>query len=187
MLLHRFAPHDVNIGRGVSDHVLVNMLLFVVPQDIRISRKDIYMPLFAVAPYSTTRAEGTHETGSEGDSVLVNFDFFAGQLNNLLYIVGHFFIVFFPQPLKRLFVRSDWAFRVYQGIVRVVVLIIQVLSQAYAFLKLLYPLLPKDLKPLFEFRLMFAVLKFSPQTEGRCGAPSNLARASPVPSTLSRG
>ena len=209
----------------MSDHTLINMGLYIVPHHIPISRRDIYMPVFAVKDYDRPledtavaaningdlTAAGTsvpssgfgmsalsqrirHSASSRGRNgangsqrgsdgaqhgadasrhTVVCFDFFSGHLNNMLYLIAHLYVALvFPNCIKRVLINNSWLYQLWQGIVRILVLSLQVLSQAYntrtwqAIIAWAKRRLPRWLQPWFEFRLVTAILKFSPAEDG---------------------
>jgi hypothetical protein len=84
-------------------------------------------------------------------------------------------MAFFPDWFKELCIACPWVFETFQGVVRVLVVSVQVLSQAYDFLSDLWDRLPRWLLPerfrtilhdYLAFRLVTAIVKYVPRREG---------------------
>jgi GMC oxidoreductase len=84
---------NIEIGKGVSDHIALPLGIYVKPKSIKLSPKDIYGPVFAT---TVLNPEGVDQ-----DKIVVTLDFFTGKLETLLYLTSHLYLAFLlPNWLK---------------------------------------------------------------------------------------
>lgn len=109
------------IGKHVSDHIAMPLGIYTKPEDIKLSPKDIYGPIFATLEF---KQNGSNEND---DKIIVSFDFFTGKLPKLLYLTAHLYLAFLlPNFVKKIVWRTPWLFELVKNFVRIVVSILNV-------------------------------------------------------------
>ncbi len=111
---HLLLPHkrilgDNNLGANVSDHVLIPLGVYILDNDMPLTDRDFYVPVFATGEW----------TAPSGRKQVYGFDFHAGVLDKLWFIFGHLFLGFlFPNWFKRYLIRSEALFRLVTNLIR---------------------------------------------------------------------
>ena len=102
---HREKLENMEIGKYVNDHILLPFGIYLLPEELQVTLKDQYVSLFATT-------EKFSDDNGQGEPTICNFDFFAGQLDVLLYLVSHLFLAFWvPNELKFWMIRTPRLFQ----------------------------------------------------------------------------
>lgn len=156
LLPHQERLQNDEIGKGVSDHILLPLGLYLVDRNTAISPKDNYIPLFATTMWQPPPEVKARPT-------LCTFDFFAGELDRLIFLISHMFLaLLLPNCLKRYVIRFPLWFAITKNLVRFFI-------QAVNFIiDLIWGIIDRITgKPLHpEVRLVTAILKFQPAIAG---------------------
>ncbi|MEM9149143.1 MAG: GMC family oxidoreductase N-terminal domain-containing protein, partial [Cyanobacteria bacterium P01_F01_bin.3] len=119
-------PYRETLGRGkigqhVNDHVLLPLGIYVVPPEIAITGKDVYIPIFATNLWEPSSEEA-------GQGTVFNLDFFSGNFERLWFIVAHLYLAFLlPNWLKKIVIRTPWLFTFISNAIRLLLEFINVL------------------------------------------------------------
>ena len=154
LLPHRERLHNDAIGQEASDHILLPLGLYLVDPAIETTPKDNYIPLFATTMW---------HPAPEGRPILCTFDFFAGELDRLIFLVAHMFLaLLLPNWLKRVLLRFPLGFTIVKNTIRVLIQVVNfIIDLGWWVLDILAR------KPLHsEVRLVTAIIKFNPAVAG---------------------
>ncbi len=134
------------IGQDVNDHFAIPLGLYVPEGKLNVSPKDIYAPVFA-----TTVWNAKEHGFPEGVDVVCGFDFFAGRLEQLLYLTSHLFLAFLPNVVKSTLLKQPILFTITKNVARTLVTVANLFITLFA-----------------EERAEFitAMLKFNPSVNG---------------------
>ena len=102
------------IGKFVNDHICLPLGIYVVNDDLKVSPKDIYGPVFGTALWKAP------ESG-DGEDTVVCIDFFTGSLQKQLYMTSHLFLAFLPNCLKSPMLRHPLLFTIVKNVVRTLI------------------------------------------------------------------
>lgn len=141
------------IGEHVNDHILLPFGIYLLPEDLPVTLKDQYVSLFA-----------TTETDLNGDGTgptVCNFDFFSGQLDDLIYLISHLFLAFWvPNFLKAWMIRSPRIFQALKLLSRWLIAILNGLDD------LLWSILHPGKMGEHRWNLISAIVKFNITRDG---------------------
>lgn len=163
LLPHQELLQNNEIGKGVSDHILLPLGLYIVDRSTDISPKDNYIPLFATVMWQPSPEV-------KGRPTLCTFDFFAGELDRLIFLISHLFLaLLLPNWLKRYVIRFPLWFTITKNLVRFFIQAVNfIIDLIWGIIDLI------NRKPLHqEVRLVTAILKFQPAVAGHYVADSS--------------
>ena len=163
LLPHQELLQNNEIGKGVSDHILLPLGLYIVDRSTDISPKDNYIPLFATVMWQPSPEV-------KGRPTLCTFDFFAGELDRLIFLISHLFLaLLLPNWLKRYVIRFPVWFTITKNLVRFFIQAVNfIIDLIWGMIDLI------NRKPLHqEVRLVTAILKFQPAVAGHYVADSS--------------
>ena len=117
LISHRTKLNNYEIGKDASDHIAIPLGIYrlkkklhvtpeaVVEQEIPLTSKDNYMPVFA-----TTVWQAEQDNGSE-NRIVCTIEFFAGNFERLWYFVSHLYLAFLLlNCIKRWMIQSPRLF-----------------------------------------------------------------------------
>lgn len=150
LLPYRQTLQNQEIGRHVSDHILLPLGLYVANQDT--TPRDNYIPIFATSIWQ-----------SQGQTTVCTFDFFAGEFQRLLFLVSHLFLaLLLPNWLKKQVIRVPWLFTITKTAVRWSIQVVNFIIDIVWGLTNLLSGQPWH----SEVELVTAILKFKPAADG---------------------
>lgn len=149
---HRAKLQNMEIGQHVNDHILLPFGIYLLHQSLQPTLKDQYISLFA-----TTKIN----PDTKGEATVCTFDFFAGKLEVLLYLISHLFLAFWvPNGIKRWMIQSPNVFSFLKWFSRLLVSIWNAVDDV------LWSILnPKNMGQ-NEWKLISAIVKFNIAREG---------------------
>lgn len=149
---HRAKLQNMEIGKHVNDHILLPFGIYLLPQSLQPTLKDQYISLFATT---------TIDPDKEREATVCTFDFFAGKLEVLLYLISHLFLAFWvPNGIKHWMIQSPSVFRFLKWFSRLLVSIWNTVDDV------LWSILnPKNMGK-NEWKLISAIVKFNIAREG---------------------
>ncbi|MDJ0570088.1 MAG: GMC oxidoreductase [Pleurocapsa sp. MO_192.B19] len=152
LLPHQDRLQNPEIGKYVSDHILLPLGIYILDKEIDATSRDVYIPVFA------TILERSPE-GQEG--TVCCFDFFSGNLDRLIFIVSHLYLAFLPNCFKKIIVRIPWVFWIATNVIRWSI-------QGVNFMLALWLRLSNFLRRenRHKLDLVTALVKFNPAKEG---------------------
>ncbi|GKY97968.1 hypothetical protein MPSEU_000754900 [Mayamaea pseudoterrestris] len=122
LMPHRETLGNAAIGKFVNDHFAMPLGIYLSKKDLLLSPKDIYAPVFAIATWRAQERNYPH-----GKDTAVGFDFFSGQLQQLLYMTSHLYLAFLPNFIKSPMLNIPFLFFLTKNVVRGLVSSINVL------------------------------------------------------------
>ena len=157
LMPHRKLFKNDLIGKGVSDHIVLPLGIYVVDKTTKVSLKDSYTPIFATSAWKPSDTQA-------GDEVVCGIDFFAGTFDKLLFWVSHLYLAFLlPNFVKRIILCNPGLFTITATFLRVLVTVFNFLGN-----------MPQGIVDLLNgkqwspgsLQLVTAVLKYNPHYEG---------------------
>ena len=163
-------PYGDKLGKGaisqqVSDHILLPLGLYLPKKGLKTTPKDNYIPIFATS-FWRPGSEGQEDKGQtpQGGETLINFDFFAGEFDRLLFLVSHLFLaLLLPNWLKRFVIKWPWLFFVVKNVVRLLIQLVNFIIGVFWGIANLLRMEPWH----DELELITAIIKFTPAVAGQ--------------------
>lgn len=165
ILMHsKEALQNVSIGKGVSDHILIPLGIYVLRDNVELSGRDVYQPVFATNKVSVA--------GSEVMEGVYSLEFFAGTLERLIFFMSHLYLaILLPNIVKTMVVKYPSLFSIIKKSLRVLLEIPIFLFKTYQ--KSIRFLTGGNVK---ELKLITAIVKFNPVKNGSYHPNSSKAR-----------
>lgn len=158
---HRPQLQNMEIGKHVNDHILLPFGIYLLDNNLQPTLKDQYVSLFATTEISP-------DSDSTEEATVCNFDFFAGKLEVLLYLISHLFLAFWvPNGIKRWMIQSPTVFRFLKQISRLLVSLFNAIDD------LLWSLVHPGQMGKHEWNLISAIVKFSIARDGYYTSTTN--------------
>ncbi len=161
LLPHKKKLQNQEIGKYVSDHILLPLGLYLPVKGIEITPRGNYIPVFATTIWQPEQL---------GRSTVCTFDFFAGNFQRLLFLLSHLFLaLLLPNWLKKIVLRTPWLFTITKNTVRILIQIVNfIINLFWGFSNLLQG------KPWQkEVELVTAIIKFKPASDGYYSSDGN--------------
>lgn len=161
LLPHKERLRNDEIGQHVSDHICMPLGLYVLDQEIKVTGRDSYIPVFATTVTQPKQVEC---------ATVCCFDFFAGEFETLSYFISHLYLTFLlPNWLKKSMLRTPWLFWFTKSLVRLFLLSANfIIEIGVGFHNLRHG------KPWNQAaNLITAIVKFNPVTEGSYSSDSS--------------
>ena len=154
LMAHRERLHNDAIGQQASDHIAIPLGLYILDRQIDATQRDNYLPVFATTVWHPGTPEETTCT----------FDFFAGDLPELLYFFPQLYFPFLvPNWLETIIIKLPTLFYLVKNLIRELIRLLNLIINLWWSVSNLlkgkswrHPDLP----------LITAVLKFSPARKG---------------------
>ena len=154
LLPHRKTLQNNEIGKYVSDHILLPLGLYLPLEGIEITPRDNYIPLFATTIWQPQQ---------QGRTTVCTFDFFAGKFERLLFLLSHLFLaLLLPNWLKKIVLRVPWMFVITKNTVRILIQIVNFIINLFWGISNWLQRKPWPQ----EVELVTAIVKFKPASEG---------------------
>ena len=142
LMPHRERLNNPEIGRFVSDHIVLPLGIYIPNRRLDVTPKDVYAPVFATTVWQP-------EAEQSGQPTVCCTDFFAGNFEKLLFIVSHLYLAFLlPNWIKRITIRTPFLFSFLKVTIRRLIQIINAVIN------------------LEDFELITAIVKYNPAKEG---------------------
>ena len=118
LMPHREILQNTALGQHVSDQIVLPLGIYLPKEQLKVSPKDIYAPVFATTVWQP-------EANQPGEATVCCFDFFAGNFEKLWYIISHLYLAFLlPNWVKRIMLRTPWLFTVTKNTVRIFISVV---------------------------------------------------------------
>lgn len=164
LMPHRDDLVNTDIGLGVSDHILLPLGIYMLPEDMDVTGKDVYVPWFASSTWVPTdeqKTQGATET-------LCCLDFFSGQLQRLWFMLAHLYLAFIlSNKWKTVAMRVPFVFYVVSTAILSIIQAVTVLWNVYCRAKEVIPFwLVQNWPDCKKVQLITAIIKFNPRVTG---------------------
>ena len=152
-------PYKEKIGQGemghqVSDHILLPLGLYLPKAGIDTTPKDNYIPIFATTLW---------KEDPSAEATVCTFDFFAGEFDQLIFLVSHLFLaLLLPNWLKRRVIKYPKLFSLTKNAVRILIQIVAFFINRVRIVWNYCTGKPQQ----HELELITAILKFKPRSAG---------------------
>ena len=157
LMPYRQQLQNNEIGKYVSDHISIPLGIYTLDRDkIDATQRDNYVPVFATT---------TWKPEQQGNEILCTFDFFAGDLPQLLFFFPQLYFSFFVKCrwLKSIIIKSPRLFYLTKNLIREMIKILnQIINIGWSISDILKC---KSWKH-DDIPLITAILKFNPGIEG---------------------
>lgn len=154
LMKHASRLKNPALGKHVLDHVLIPLGVYVTPRHYDATARDSYVPIFATVEYK--------DCAPKPKTSVVNFDFFAGNIEHLWYMLSLLGLSFFPNCLKTAVQESPFLLK------SVRVLIQAVLGSASFLVDAVggFPNFIQGKPWKSNYDVVVPIIKYSTQTEG---------------------
>ncbi|MBD2667033.1 GMC family oxidoreductase N-terminal domain-containing protein [Richelia sinica] len=152
--LQRERLENAEIGRYVSDHIVLPLGVYVPDKKIDVTPKDVYVPVFATTVW---------QPEAQGKPTVCCFDFFAGDFEKLWFIISHLYLTFLlPNWLKKIVIQVPLLFYITKNFVRILIQLVNFFINLWMGISNTIQGKPWDQ----ELELITAIVKFNPAMDG---------------------
>jgi hypothetical protein len=156
LMPYRERLRNNEIGQHVNDHIAIPLGIYTLDREnIDATQRDNYVPVFATTVWKPEQ---------QGTETVCTFDFFSGDLPQLLFFFPQLYFPFLvPNWLKTIVIKMPWLFHLVKNAIREFIRLVNLMINIWWSLSDLFK--GKSWRH-EELPLITAVLKFNPGLEG---------------------